>query len=301
MKAPSLLRQVGKRVLPEHLHPVMFGLRKKWLQSLERQKQLGEFATAILTETKHGRLLVPAGDMEVGRYLAHGGNYGLAEIEFHLRYLTMESRILVVGTHVGALLVPLAKRVRRVVGIEANPDTFRLLEMNVSLNGLSNVQLYNIAAGNRNGEVDFLMHRCNTGASAIVSGDLAEGKPWARFDEPKIQRLPIRKLDEVIMEPAFDLIIMDVEGAEFDAMQGMERILASSQRLQIEIIPSLVRARSQATAEEFIQLLAKNFATAQLLGQEQEMAIQPTATILGKILQGSEGHDLFLEKSPRRR
>ncbi len=72
-------------------------------------------------------------------------------MELFLGKINPTSTVLVVGTHVGALVVPLARKAKHLIGIEANPETYRLLCMNLMLNGLHNVKMQNFAAGEKQG------------------------------------------------------------------------------------------------------------------------------------------------------
>jgi hypothetical protein len=69
MVTTHMLRATVKAIIPKHLHPIMFDLRRQWRRSARQQQLLGSYATAVLTETDHGKLLVPAGDIEVGYQL----------------------------------------------------------------------------------------------------------------------------------------------------------------------------------------------------------------------------------------
>jgi len=166
------------------------GYFKKLAQkSSERQALLGQYSRAILTEGYNGKLLIRTTDMVVGFHLANEGCYDREVVEYHLSYLTHQSKVLIVGTHVGSLLIPLARRVAQVVGIEANQDTFELLQMNLLLNGLKNVTVYNYAAGNENKSVSFIMNTHNTGGSKIKMGVASqEGPSIYTYDNPHLFR-----------------------------------------------------------------------------------------------------------------
>jgi FkbM family methyltransferase len=292
------LRAFAKRVIPKELHPLMFSLRRQWRRSRNRQDVLGRHATAVLTETGHGKLLVPAGDVEIGLRLSQDGDYGLDAIDLHLSLLTSKSRLLVVGTHVGALLIPLTRRVASAIGIEANPETFRLLEMNLLLNGVRNTFVHNIAAGDCNREVEFLMRACNTGCSAVLTDGQSLSEPWMNFDNPAKVVVQQQRLDDVVVERKFDLIIMDIEGAEAAALRGMPQILRESKRLQIEWIPYLVRQLPVVERQLCVETLTSNFPRAWVLEDRMRgVAPRQTDDLLHELLRyGKIGRDLWLEK-----
>ena len=45
-------------------------------------------------------------------------------LSFLLNKCDAESEVLFVGAHIGSLAIPVAKKVRKVVAVEANPATF---------------------------------------------------------------------------------------------------------------------------------------------------------------------------------
>jgi FkbM family methyltransferase len=231
--------------------------------SVLRQRLIGPYAMAVLVESKNGLLLVPSGDMYVGRNLCFHGRYDHKVLEVLLGELNVNSRVLVVGAHVGSLAVPLAKRVRSVVAVEANPDTFVLLRMNVMLNDLTNVDLYNLAAGDSNLEVSMLANRVNTGGSKLQMGDW---NSWIyTYDKPKTIRVQMRRLDDVLPAAAFDLILMDIEGSEARALRGMAELLKRSGALMVEVVGHHLRQIAKVTDEEFLSLITPYFDEAEVL------------------------------------
>ena len=88
----------------------------------------GRSAAAILTEGRNGRLLVGMDDSGIGYALRSKGEYGAREIERIAAFLEPVSHVLFIGAHVGALAVPVSGKCARGTAVEANPDTFGLLE-----------------------------------------------------------------------------------------------------------------------------------------------------------------------------
>ncbi len=220
---------------------------------------IGSNACAILTETRHGMLLVPSRDFFVGRQLCFKGSYCCDMLDFLLRrYCSQSSEVLIVGAHVGTLLVPIAKQVKRVVGIEANPDIFGLLKRNVILNNLYNVLLKNLAAGDRDATVEFMASSYNSGGSKVKMGHWNDRR--YAYDQPKTINVEMKPLDiELGCSTAFDLVIMDIEGAETAALRGMSGLLTAARTLVIEILPHHLNRLAQVTEGEFAALLAPYF------------------------------------------
>ena len=86
----------------------------------------------------HGRFLTAEGDF-ISAHLQKFGAHTRNEIAFLRSVVRDGDTIADLGAHIGSFTVPLGKkagRSGRVLAIEANPDTFRLLEFNVISNEL---------------------------------------------------------------------------------------------------------------------------------------------------------------------
>ena len=228
-----------------------------------REDVMGPYVEAVLTNGYNGRLLVGASDLVVGRELAFAGSYDKAQLELLLSQIVSGSEVLVVGAHVGALLIPLARKAARVVGVEANPQTYQLLSMNVTLNALANVQLHNFAAGSVAGELDFLCNKHNTGGSKVVWHPLP---PLFYYDAPTTSKVAVKRLDDELEGRGFDLIVMDIEGSEYFAFQGMQTILSRSRVLQMEVSRFSIDQVAQVTACELIAPLRAHFSVVAVPG-----------------------------------
>ena len=145
-----------------------------------RKRLVGPFGRAVLAQSENGLILVPVDDAFVGRSLCFRGYYDQQVLNFLLSQCAAESTVLVVGAHVGAFAIPLAKKARHVAVIEANPATYELLTLNVRLNGLLNMETHNFAAGDKNEEVSFIAAHTNTGGSRMKIGDW---NWWSHFNE----------------------------------------------------------------------------------------------------------------------
>ena len=237
-----------------HRLPMRVQLKAELLLSRLCLRLLGTFAQAVLTNTWNGQLLVSSTDFVVGKTLAFDGQYDIDGVKFLLGKINPTSTVLVVGTHVGALVVPLAKKAKHLIGIEANPETYQLLSMNLILNDLHNVKALNFAAGEKTGNIDFLVNKHNTGGSKALHNAIARD-PLYYYDAPETVKVPMRALDEVFPEETFDLIVMDIEGSEFFALKGMDAILRRSRVLQIEMCAYVIEHLGHTSVEEFVKLL----------------------------------------------
>ena len=86
------------------------GLKK--IKSKRLRKKLGKNIKAIITTSQNGIFAVDPEDLEVGQKLRSGG-FGLEEIERLKEYIDHDSNVLIVGTHIGSLAIPLSNIVRK--------------------------------------------------------------------------------------------------------------------------------------------------------------------------------------------
>lgn len=166
-----------------------------------------------LTDARWGRMLYHANDIYVGRSFRFYGEFSPEETEFLLALVGPGSVVLDGGANIGALTVPLAKRVGpygRVLAFEPQRLTFQALCANVALNSLPNVSTFPMALGKAKGQLtlpplDLTQHQNVGGVS--VKGHAA-GEP--------VQTIAI---DDLRL-PGLTLLKLDLEGMERDALAG---------------------------------------------------------------------------------
>lgn len=221
---------------------------------------------ALCVETDTGSYLVPASDLSMARSLSMAGEYNKPLLSAIQGLIEADSRVLFVGTHVGTLLIPTARKCRRVVGIEANPNTFDLLQKNLLLNKIVNVDAINAAAFDAPGELEFLAARDNTGGSKVFQS--GTNAPEFFYDNPTKIKVKGARVDDLLSEGAFDLIVMDIEGSEYKALKGMPRILKETARLIMEVHPLSVEKAAGLTPAQFFTSLPEAFIRATPLNVE---------------------------------
>jgi FkbM family methyltransferase len=239
-----------------------------------RATLIGRHAVAVLHETENGYLLIDPHDLFMGKVLAVGGSYEMDTVDVLLRYVNERSRVCFVGAHVGALLVPIARRVKEVVGIEGNPATFNLLEMNLQLNALTNAQVFNVLASDTEQPVDFCIDRTNTGGCRIGR---ATDDSLLRLRGQEVLSLTTRRVDDLCSDHTFDLVVMGIEGHEFNAMKGMPLILANCKCLMMEYVPSYAHGHGQVDVAELGDLMSRHFTSARIMGDPQSGILQADA------------------------
>ncbi|SNS23806.1 methyltransferase, FkbM family [Belliella buryatensis] len=97
--------------------------------------------------------------------------------------------------------------------MEPNPVIFRLLEKNIKDNNLTNITLFNCCLSNKEGFEDFFFENESTNN---LSGSIYE----TRGNEFQVKVKSI-KLSSIMKDELFDLIKIDVEGAERQIFQDL--------------------------------------------------------------------------------
>lgn len=230
---------------------------------------LGRNLHALVARTDQGDFAVDPEDFFVGRPLLRSGAYARHELAQLEPLVGPESEVLVVGAHVGTLAIPLARRVRRLRAFEPNPRTFELLRTNVALNGLENVELYQLAASEREETLEFLLSRLNSGGSKRTP---KIEDPRYTYDGPERVEVRAAALDEFLEPGDLDLVVMDIEGSEVFALRGMQAHLARTQALQIEFRPHHIRDVAGVGIEAFLEPLLPHFESLRLPTQDREVS-----------------------------
>lgn len=122
-----------------------------------------------------------------------------------------------IGAHIGGLSSVLSRMVGpngKVIAFEASAATAAQLNTNLVLNGHNNVTVVHGAVYARSGELILLK---SDGAASYIAQDGDEAVESIQLD---------RYCEENKLSPSF--MKMDIESAEYDALRGAERILASS-------------------------------------------------------------------------
>jgi FkbM family methyltransferase len=116
-----------------------------------------------------------------------------------------------------------------VYAYEPNPQSFALLQENISLNKLSNVQAFCVGVCDRPGTMQL----------NLVNGEPLQGKTvFQQPDAAHIAEIPVITFDQLVQEKVqagIDLLKLDCEGAEYAILMGASaESLARVQRIVME-------------------------------------------------------------------
>jgi FkbM family methyltransferase len=132
-------------------------------------------------------------------------------------------RVLDVGASMGDTAVYFALRgAREVVAFEPYPFPYQFALKNIGANGLRNVRVINAGVSDRDGTV------------RVTRGETTVGDDLKPSDEPDAVEVPIYSLDRVLEEYGpFDVLKMDCEGCEYDAILNSRKI-GELKQIQVE-------------------------------------------------------------------
>jgi len=210
----------------------------------------------MLIQTIAGyRLYSFADDKSLTPDLVLKGVFELPLTNFMLRNLRQGNTVIDAGANIGYFTALAALKVGtsgKVISYEASKRNFELLKENVAFLCLGNsVDLRNKAVYKEEKELTFFAsHQWNGNGSLLKHDDdyFTHFKTDVILEE-KIQGEP---LDVHINEEFIHLIKMDIEGGEFDALIGLEKLLEAKKVGKIIFELNKLRAES---ADAFYELL----------------------------------------------
>lgn len=214
--------EAGSGALGERLAVV----EDRSLHLLTRQiVQLSDGFSAV--HTPQGWIVVPEEDHALLIHLAHGRAYhepGTSRVVAAL--LRPGDTAIDAGAHIGLLTLPMARGVGdsgRVVAVEPMARSVEALRRAATLNLLPQIELRRVAVADAPGRVELFTGANSMMASLFPRGDDATGVEVERA-----------RLDDLVVgDDPVSLAKLDVEGAEFLALAGMQGILDRSPEIVV--------------------------------------------------------------------
>jgi FkbM family methyltransferase len=168
------------------------------------------------TEAYGLKFLYPTGDTGVGACLRDYGEFARPEIDLICDLLApfgKDATFIDVGANIGAIALPVAKRVGcRVIALEGNGPIFDVLATNARDNRLANIEPVHAVVEDADGITQFPF--------ALMRNEGNYGA-WNRDVPADIPRREVRQCRiDSIAPPNTRLIKMDLDGAEVAALVG---------------------------------------------------------------------------------
>ena len=201
-------------------------------------------------------IFASAEDLAVGRNIVADHSYEPGISALLERYVRPGMAVIDIGANIGYLTMLLASIVQRtglVVAVEPNPENVRLIEASRRINGFEQVRVLQVAAGR-----DVGLLALNVSHSNGVTGELP-----ADLNAILASRLvPCFPLQEILnTDRRIDLIKLDAEGAEYNALMGLLEILVRDVPIIVsEFSPGALPGISHCTGPDYLNfLIAKGY------------------------------------------
>ena len=198
----------------------------------------------------------PFGFKFLGPSVMQDGSFEVTETKILIKLFYQADIFVNVGANFGYYICMARNMGVRSIAIEPIPINQRILKQNLIENSWDqNVILHPIACGNSNGNVT--IYGEGTGAS-IIPG-------WAQNPSRLKHIVPMNKLDNILSNEKVtskSVILIDVEGFEFDVLRGAENILGSPDKPVIMLESGLTDHRSEGGLNlkflEIFKFIVKN-------------------------------------------
>ena len=156
--------------------------------------------------------------------------------------------VLDIGANIGYYALMEAKACKRVIAIEPDEKNYRDLNYNVQLNNYVNITTHRMAAGDTEGVINFALSNIPNWHRVAAGG------------EKRIVSVPVSTVDNILSrmgKPKIDLLRMDVEGYEYNILNGArETIKRDRPMMFLEIHRDLIKHFGK-TARQLFELLAE--------------------------------------------
>jgi len=190
-----------------------FGLVKRILQYFRDWVLLPDEISLV---QRNGFLIWVDPHEYIGRRLYLDLGYEEEVIKFLRHHIEAEDTVLDVGANIGFITLHMAEWAYNgdVIAIEADPKNFSWLNKNLDENSFNEVSTFQFAASDEESPIN--LHRAgnNYGKSSI----------YRVADEDDVIEVPAYRLDKFLDENEIsevDLVKMDIEGAEMNAVIGL--------------------------------------------------------------------------------
>ncbi len=249
----------------------------------------------VLVNVQGNKMYVNPQDTGVAPYLLQWGVYEKDETALFKRIVKKNMTVADIGANIGYYTLLAARLVGdggQVFAFEPDANNFQLLCENLALNKCQNVVAVQKAVSNKSGKAKLFLDKTNLGGHSLTQANVK--KKAAAVVETV-------SLDDFFREEQrkIDVIKMDIQGAEMDALQGMTDTLNKNQELLIftEFWPSGLR-NAGYSPEEFLERLTELGFDLYKIGQSLQRL---DAGRLLKNVRGNEPAALLCSRNKRRK
>jgi FkbM family methyltransferase len=138
-----------------------------------------------------------------------------------------------------------------VISFEPIPHLYEQVKRSIEANAMANVNLLNLGCGEKENSMTLYINKANIGASSVIA-------PSVDNKEEKVTIHIVKAEDKLLPYKKVDLIKIDVEGYEYQALLGLEKIIERDKPvLFIEYTPTFYkRSSNDGTTNDGTRLLS---------------------------------------------
>jgi len=226
---------------------------RRWLDD----DRFPEDSWVLATTERKFKIYVDLHDRYVSRSCL-AGDYEPAETNFLLRTIKPGNTFLDIGANIGWFTLNAANIIGakgKVFAFEPRKDTYDALSGSINENNWNEfVNVFNCAVGRDDDvlEIAWSGGTDNPGGTCLITNDVISYE----LSNHQKQVTSVKRLDNIIGEESVDMIKIDIEGAEFLALEGCINILKKNYPIILsEISPDLLQKVSGVSASEYIKFL----------------------------------------------
>ena len=219
------------------------------------------------------------------------GIHGAHDLKIFKDNVKNGDNVVDLGANIGYFTLILAKLVGptgKVFAFEPDPRNLTLLKKNIEYNNYKNVIIVPKAVSNVNDKCTLYVGQKTFGQNRIYKPEKTDTQKFIPTDSETIRLDDFFKTNNLLNKISF--IKMDIEGAEFLALDGMKEILKLNQNIKIftEVDPHYLEDAG-TSYEQFIDLLTENNFTLSISDNRNETLTRVNSSQLGKILNDDTG------------
>lgn len=214
------------------LHYAYVGLKKPWLKPNKQN---------IITVNGCKLEIIPSDPLGTSAELLLFNTHEPISTKLVTKLLKKGMTCLDIGANIGYYVLLESKIVGdngKILAVEPSPENFSFLKKNIELQNSTNIKAYNFAAGDTEGNLDFLIYENASNSGMIIPKGTQPKWPG------KIIQVPVKKIDNFLDElgiTKIDFLRMDVEGYEYHIFEGMKKTIEKSKPIiQIEVHKSIM-------------------------------------------------------------
>lgn len=187
--------------------------------------------------------VVPTWDKVIAKTIFCSGEYDFPKVELALKFMNRSffGTFVDVGANVGSVCIPTLARglAQKAIAVEAHPMNLALLRANLALNEVGEMTTVIAGAAARPGttRVSLRVDGRNSGGHSVIPKQYSS----ATASDQVLEVLGLALDDHAIgLNPVSDIIWMDIQGYEIEALRGATGLLSSSVTFMISTCPEML-------------------------------------------------------------